>query len=287
MDIVHRSDAAANVLTTAYNSDRDYRTRAESRFLESPIGAARPPVIMLAGNYVAVSDVNVPSYNDYTWADEAALAAFVSKEPHEVFGSLETTHGLIRLRTNAPFLFVSGITDSIGHFNEQIAPRDYAQNFVAAHNAGIALGNLLPALTDALGGIMGETFTLVVDFNNPRWVPNKTITMPYQAKTTIREALFAAYDQVHPEDPDFTFDLRYSGKQLGDFIQTLCGVPTTVSSSWEIFVNDLPAELGIDTLIEKPDDSVIFRYVLDRDELHATAEAKRRAYSQRPSEPAS
>lgn len=281
LDIVQTSDAGAKILAAAWTADRDNRSRAESRLLSAPINPAEPPIIIEAGNFVAVSDLNVPTYADYVWADELALEAF-SNVPRALFGSLETTHGLIRLRTEAPFVFVSGITDTIGNFNAQVAPRQYSQNFVAAHNAGIAIANLLPALVKALGETMNDSVTLVVDFNNPQWVPNKAITVLYQPNTTVRDALFLAYDQVHAEDPGFVFDLRYSGKDLGDFIQTLCGVPTTVSSSWEIFVNDLPASKGIDSLIERPGDTVTFRYILDREELHATAESKRTSYSQKP-----
>jgi len=212
-DLVQRSEVGGKLLGGAAGSDRDYRARAESRFVASPLRPAKPPVLLLAPNYCAVGDVNVPTYDDYVWADQAALDAFRAIAPREAFGSLETTHGLIRLSTTAPFIFVSGITDRIGLFNEEVGPRDYAQNFVAAHNAAIALGNLLPALVTALGGPMADSFTLVVDFNNPPWVPNKTIALPYVPKATVRDALYAAFDQVHAGDPQFTFDLAILGQR--------------------------------------------------------------------------
>ncbi|HYS80748.1 MAG TPA: hypothetical protein VEM76_08565, partial [Anaeromyxobacteraceae bacterium] len=65
-------------------------------------------------------------------------------------GSIETTHGLIRLQfRDKPFLFVSGITDSLGAFDHEVGTRPYAQNFVPAHNAGVVVAYLVPELLAA------------------------------------------------------------------------------------------------------------------------------------------
>lgn len=64
--------------------------------------------------------------------------------------SNETTHGLIRLQSDAPFLFISGITDTLGSFNAEVAPRPYSQNFAAAHNAGVVAAWLLPRIVEYL-----------------------------------------------------------------------------------------------------------------------------------------
>lgn len=53
---------------------------------------------------------------------------------------------MIRACSNAPFLYVSGIVDMEGLFDYQVTPRWYAQNFVGAHNAAVALAFLLPEL---------------------------------------------------------------------------------------------------------------------------------------------
>jgi hypothetical protein len=50
---------------------------------------------------------------------------------------VETTHGVIRSCTEAPFAFLSGIVDRVGHFEDDVQPLVDAQNFVGAHNAGI------------------------------------------------------------------------------------------------------------------------------------------------------
>lgn len=49
--------------------------------------------------------------------------------------SIETTHGRIRLQSEAPFVFLS---DRLGQFNEEATIQNpYRQNFVAAHSVGI------------------------------------------------------------------------------------------------------------------------------------------------------
>jgi hypothetical protein len=109
-----------------------------------------PPVFIPAANYIALSDLNITNYDDYVWADPMALKDCMSSNPAYPVGSVETTHGLIRSMTDAPFLFVSGITNRLGYLNEEQAPRSIAQNFGAAHNAGIALAWLLPLILQSV-----------------------------------------------------------------------------------------------------------------------------------------
>jgi|GEM_PF-3979913 hypothetical protein len=124
---------------------------------------------------------------------------------------------------------------------------------------------------------MSDQITIVVDFNNPQWVQNKTYTLPFQAGLSVHGALCAVYDAHHATDPGFTFDVRYSGATLGNFLQTLCGVPTTPSTSWEILINGAAAQFGVDTLLEVDHETIRFVYVLDKDEVggSVTAKAKR------------
>ena len=44
------------------------------------------------------------------------------------------------------FLFVSGMANRVGYFNMEVAPRSYAQSFVAGHNAAVALAWIMPLL---------------------------------------------------------------------------------------------------------------------------------------------
>lgn len=71
--------------------------------------------------------------------------------------SVETTHGIIRLASNAPFAFISGITDRLNHFSDDVSAKDgkgndktEAQNFAAAFNIGVYLASMLPKIGDWL-----------------------------------------------------------------------------------------------------------------------------------------
>ena len=139
--------------------DESLKSQVESRFLAPPMNPARKPILVAASNYTAVGVVNITNYDDYAWADEEALHAFkeVCKEHREKppIGSVETTHGIIRLQSETPFIFISGITDRIGHFNMEVGPRPYAQNFACAHNAGVVTAWLIPRIVSYLS-IEGE-----------------------------------------------------------------------------------------------------------------------------------
>ena len=130
----------------------DVHYHAEGRMLRSPLNPARPPVIIHGARYVALGIVNVIDYDHYVWADQQAIDIMKSKYKNEPIGSVETTHGVIRLvaeevyRTKPPFLFVSGITDRVKYFDMELVPRSYGQNFVASHNAGVSLAWLIPEL---------------------------------------------------------------------------------------------------------------------------------------------
>jgi hypothetical protein len=129
---------------------KSFINEAEKRLLVAPNAGATPPRVVVDINLVAVGVVNVTKTADYGWADTKALRAFGSIAGSAVAGSLETTHGVIRLVLNAPFLYVSGLANELGEFPLQVGSKPYSQNFVAAHNAAIALAWFLPALADAL-----------------------------------------------------------------------------------------------------------------------------------------
>ena len=127
--------------------DRDLRPVCESRFLSPPLNPANPPVLLVSSDYVALSDVNVTDPADYVWADRQATRAMHKAGVNAPLGSMETTHGVIRLAAPSDqFLFFSGIANRLGYFNSEVAPRAYAQNFAASHNAGLALAFALPLL---------------------------------------------------------------------------------------------------------------------------------------------
>jgi hypothetical protein len=104
-------------------------------------------------NFVALGSVNVTNYAEYNLCDPATMVAYVNAGNSLPVGSVETTHGVIRLMCEAPFFFMSGIVDRFTHFNVDVNGVDFqgnvkttAQDFTGAFNIGVVLGNLLPAM---------------------------------------------------------------------------------------------------------------------------------------------
>ena len=116
------------------------------RFLVTPLNPAGRGILLAGYDYVALGSVNVTNYKEYAQTDKATLDAYLINGDPATGRSLETTHGLIRVQSDAPFIFVSGITDRVGHFDDEVGPRPYAQNTVAAHNAGIVVAWMIPRI---------------------------------------------------------------------------------------------------------------------------------------------
>lgn len=130
--------------------DEQARYAAEARFIDCPIAPAQPALVLASNGFASLGVVNITNYDEYVWADAEAVASFESSAHAAHIGSIETTHGVIRSASQAPFLYVSGITDTGGLFDYQVTPRVYAQNTTAAHNAGVAIAWLLPSLMTAI-----------------------------------------------------------------------------------------------------------------------------------------
>jgi hypothetical protein len=130
--------------------DAFVRFQAEARFLTPPLNPARNLMLIAAHNYTALGVVNVTVYDNYIWADRDAVNAFQAADLKKPIGSVETTHSVIRVQSNAPFIFISGIVDREDSFNMEVMPRAYAQNFVGAHNAGVVAAWLLPRIVNSL-----------------------------------------------------------------------------------------------------------------------------------------
>jgi hypothetical protein len=116
------------------------------RLVPTPHAASCQRTFLAQHDVVSLGSVNVTDYKKYGSSDAAALKAFQDAKTGLVAGSLETTHAVIRATLGDRFMFVSGIVDRIGHFDEDIGEIVYAQNFVGAHNAGIALAWMLAAI---------------------------------------------------------------------------------------------------------------------------------------------
>lgn len=134
--------------------DESLASEVESRFIVPPMNPAQRQIMVAASTYTAVSVVNVMNCDDYAWANKEALQAFetVSEECQRKAptGALETTHGIIQIESGTPFIYISGITNRVGHFNMEVGPRPYAQNFACAHNAGVVAAWLIPRIVRVL-----------------------------------------------------------------------------------------------------------------------------------------
>ncbi len=126
------------------------RVEIEKRFINPPNNPATDLLVLHSQELLSVGVVNITDYSDYAWADHRTIERARAANITAPIGSMETTHGIIRLASDSPFLFISGIADRVGFFDVEVNPRTYAQNFTAAHNAGVALAWLIPVLTDAL-----------------------------------------------------------------------------------------------------------------------------------------
>jgi len=113
-----------------------------SDFLIPPHSPANPFVCLASDAISVVSSINVTDYTTYTQVDKAARKEFnrvVKKDPD----TIETTHGVVKISTKAPIIFISPVTDRFGHFDDDVSS---VQNYVAAFNGGVVLRELLWSL---------------------------------------------------------------------------------------------------------------------------------------------
>lgn len=122
-----------------------FKTKASALFLKTPVSASVRPAILASQYYCAIGSVNVTDYGEYTWVDKEAIASFRKVENKLPVGSIETTHGVIRLSSGQPCLFVSAIADREGHFDLEVTP---GQNYTASFNAGLVLGHFINDLAE-------------------------------------------------------------------------------------------------------------------------------------------
>lgn len=127
--------------------NQSFKQKTEVKFLKVPNNPAQRATVLASQYYTAVGSVNVTDYSEYAWVDAEAVSAFRSVEQKFPIGSLETTHGVIRLSSNYPCMFVSAITDREGHFDMEVTA---GQNYVASFNAGIILGQFIADLNEKL-----------------------------------------------------------------------------------------------------------------------------------------
>ncbi len=117
-----------------------------NRFLTVPLAQAQSTWVIADYINVALGAVNVTDYSEYGLIDPITAKTFWSKVNGAKAASVETTHGLIRVQSESPFLFVSGIVNRFGCFDQEVNPRSHSQNTAAAHNSGVIVSWLLGRL---------------------------------------------------------------------------------------------------------------------------------------------
>jgi hypothetical protein len=125
--------------------NKDFKNLVEPKFIKTPRSPAKPAVCIASKVYTAISSINVTDYSEYNWVDREAIEHFKSIENKLPFNSLETTHGVIKLSTDKPIIFISAITDRLGYFDSEV---NATQNYVPSFNAGIVAGQLLMSIND-------------------------------------------------------------------------------------------------------------------------------------------
>ena len=119
-----------------------------NRFLAVPLNPSALPDISIGFGDVALGTINVSQSSDYATCDPLTITAFSGLQSKARAVSLETTHGLIRVQSDSPFVFVSGIVNRYQQFGVDVVPRLDAQNTVGAHNAGVAVSWMLSSLDE-------------------------------------------------------------------------------------------------------------------------------------------
>jgi hypothetical protein len=132
---------------------KEFTSQTEKKFIPVPNSAAQNMQCISSNSFVALSNINVTNNAEYAKVDKQGIEHCLRTIAKDQLQSVETTHGVIKLSTAAPILFVSAITDRLGHFEVEGTA---TQNYVAAFNAGIVIGQLLCSLNDF--AVQGNTF---------------------------------------------------------------------------------------------------------------------------------
>lgn len=134
---------SGNVSSELFDIVSDFADAVTARFLTPPNFPASKFTCRASAAYSAVSSINVTDYSEYDRVDQEAVDHFHAAAPGALLRSIETTHGVVRISTERPVLFLSPVTDRLGHFEDV----NDTQNYVCAFNGGLVLGELLCRLS--------------------------------------------------------------------------------------------------------------------------------------------
>jgi hypothetical protein len=144
-DQLLRSTLTAQVFEAATQFD----AALTSKFLRTP-NLPAPPAVVATYDGVSLGTINVTKSDEFKNADRATIDSYQASGSAFPVMSIETTHGVIRAMSTAPYLFVSGIANQVFKFDTEIKPNEYSQNEAAAANTGVVLAAMLPLLDAAI-----------------------------------------------------------------------------------------------------------------------------------------
>lgn len=124
---------------------KEIKEDIEKKLLVSPLKPVKPKFFANINN-LSIGVVNITKPEDYSWADPETFKKAKKLINKKHISSMETTHGIIRISSEhfqIPFIWISGIANRMGYYHRDVKPREYNQNFVAVHNAGITTLHLL------------------------------------------------------------------------------------------------------------------------------------------------
>jgi hypothetical protein len=117
------------------------------RLIKTPMHPGETAGILAHRDLLALSNVNMVDSEEYAIHFRSGLKKLETAAVLPTLGVVETTIGIIRLCVQeAPFLFISPITDRAGYYHVDVESRDIAQNFTACLNGGIVMSWLIPFL---------------------------------------------------------------------------------------------------------------------------------------------
>ena len=139
---------SSNINNELFNVfSKDFISDIESKLLKVPNNPTNPTLLASVEN-AALSNINVTDYTEYGTIDSPGVDAkgveyYYQVENKLPLTSIETTHGVIKISTDNPIIFMSAIADRLGYFDKEATP---GQNYIASFNSGIVLGKLICSL---------------------------------------------------------------------------------------------------------------------------------------------
>jgi hypothetical protein len=84
--------------------------------------------------------------------------------------------------------------------------------------------------------------------------------IPFTENMDVQTALERAHGLVTSAGGKLSFSLQYYGPVLGYMVTAINGTADQAPQYWMLYVNDQPAQFGIDSIVLDPGDNVHWKY---------------------------